>query len=1630
MLTSWLRSSWKNRWCREFASVGQPARREAARRRVRLELEQLEDRLAPATLTVVNTGDSGAGSLRAQLAAASAGDTIDFATGLNGGTISLTSGTLTVSQNLTIDASALSNGITVAGNGTFRIFVVNSGVTAAIDGLTVTGGHGGDGGGIQNRGHLTLTNSTITGNHGTGNGGGGLGNSGTLIVDTCTISNNTAVLGGGGILQINGGVLRVSNSTIVGNSAPQGGGIMLQAFDFDVDAILTNCTISGNTATTAGGGVLCGANKAGATATLLMQNCTVANNTAPTNRAGGVATYVNAGSATISYRNTLAAGNSGGNFSNIFGGTLVSLGHNLSDDASGNLNQTGDLRSTPALLGALQNNGGRVQTHALLAGSAALDAGDNTGAPATDARGQQRLADGNHDGSARSDIGAFEVQSYVVTTSADSGAGSLRAAVAANNAFGFGVIFFDTAAMGGATVTLTSGELALNRGVRISGTSAAPITVARDASAGAFRLFSVASGVPAVLTDLIVRNGLITAANAGGAGILNRGDLTLTAVAVLDNRATGTGFVGGGGILNSGGNITATACTFAGNTSSNFGGGLASPNGGTLLLTGCTFTGNTSGTESSAIENQNGSMTLVNCTVSGNTVNGLGAGAISNVGFGQATTLTLIHCTVVNNTSAAGSLRTGGIINYFNTSAPTLVLHNTILANSGAPNLRNVGGGTVTSLGHNLSSDGGAGLLTEPGDLLNTNPLLGALQDNGGRVQTHALLAGSAALDAGDNTGAPATDARGIARPQQGTVDIGAYESRGFTLTVTGGTGQSTLVGTGFALPLRVQVSSAFGETVTGGVVTFAGPTSGASTSPAMQTASIAADGTATLAAQANATTGGPYTITASTAGAASVDFTLANLAPVTVTPGALSAATVGIAYNQSLGATGGTGPYTFALTAGALPAGLSLSTAGLLSGTATAGGVFSFTITATDSSGGAGPYTGSQAYSLTVQAPTIAPTPTTLASATVGVAYSQSVSATGGTGPYTFAITAGSLPSGLNLSTAGVLSGTATAGGTFAFTVTATDSSGGTGPYSGGQAYALTVLPPSITPTPAALADATVGVAYGGHTFGATGGTGPYTFAVTAGNLPSGLTLSTAGMLSGTATAGGVFNFTVTATDSSGGTGPYSGGQAYALTVLPPSIALVPGVPDATTGIAYSHALAASGGTTPYSFTVTAGTLPDGLNLTTGGQLTGVATVGGVFDFTVTATDSSDGTGPFTAEQAYVLTVYQPPAFTSADAGTVAVGTASSLAIAVSGSPTASIALQGTLPSGLTFTDHGDGTGTLTGTPDPGSSGVYFVQFIASNGVGADAVQDFRLEVTNAPPVAGMSGPSTGVRNQALHFQLTALDIPENQTFTYHIDWDGDGTFDQTATGPGNLDVSHVFASAGTFTIRVTATDQDAGVSTVTTHVVTVGNFGLGTDPFDPTRTALYVTGTDRADRILVTRVNATQVAVFVNGVNRGRFAPTGHIIIFGLAGNDRIEIARNVTFDAIIDGGPGNDVLIGGAGNDILLGGLGNDTLLGGAGHNVLVGGAGADKLWANGTNNRAVPAKRSILASGTTAIDGDLAALGEVMRRLTADEDVAPLLHAGNVTDDGAADTVYYRLVDLVFGGLKDKTKRVAI
>ncbi|MBI4811173.1 MAG: putative Ig domain-containing protein, partial [Ignavibacteriales bacterium] len=506
------------------------------------------------------------------------------------------------------------------------------------------------------------------------------------------------------------------------------------------------------------------------------------------------------------------------------------------------------------------------------------------------------------------------------------------------------------------------------------------------------------------------------------------------------------------------------------------------------------------------------------------------------------------------------------------------------------------------------------------------------------------------------------------------------------------------------------------------------------------------------------------------------------NCPAITVNPYSLLNGTVGTSYSQTLTASGGTNPYTFAVTSGSLPTGVSLSSSGVISGTPTTVGNFTFTVTATDAQG----CTGNRSYTITIDCPTITVSPSTLPNGTVGLSYNQTLTASGGTSPYTFSVTSGSLPPGLTLSSAGLISGTPTTAGSFSFTVTSTDVQNCTG----SQSYTVTIDCPTITVNPATLPSGTVGATYN-QTITASGGTSPYTFAVTGGALPPGLILSSGGVLSGAPTTVGNFSFTVTATDAQSCTGV----RSYTLTINCPTITLSPSsLPNGTVGTPYSQTITASGGTAPYSFNLTSGTLPNGLGLSSSGVLSGTPTEGGGFSFTVTATDAQGCTG----SKSYTLTIDCPTiTLSSLPNGTVGIAYSQTITASNGTAPYTFAVTSGIVPSGLSLSS----SGVLSGTPT--AVGNFTFTVTATDVQGCTGNQNYTL--TMSCPTITLSGLPNGT-----------VGTPYSETITAS-GGTAPCTFSQTAgTLPTGLSLSSggvlsgTPSASGSFSFTVTATDAN----------------------------------------------------------------------------------------------------------------------------------------------------------------------------------------------------------------------------
>jgi hypothetical protein len=406
----------------------------------------------------------------------------------------------------------------------------------------------------------------------------------------------------------------------------------------------------------------------------------------------------------------------------------------------------------------------------------------------------------------------------------------------------------------------------------------------------------------------------------------------------------------------------------------------------------------------------------------------------------------------------------------------------------------------------------------------------------------------------------------------------------------------------------------------------------------------------------------------ATNAAPASQNFTLQVVAPLSITTTSLPVGAPSLAYSQTLSATGGVPPYSWALAAGsgALPPGLALSPAGVIGGTIAfnATGVYSFTVQVTDSGG----HTATKALSIAIGAAVTVTTPA-LPDGVVGLMYSQTLAAGGGTTPYTWSITSGSLPAGLTLSSAGVVSGTPTAAGSSTFTVQVTDSTPGQ-PLTATKSFTLRIdTPLSIT---TGNLSATVGVAFA-QALAATGGVAPYVWTISSGSLPAGLSLSN-GAISGTPSAAGTATIALVVADSAVQTAT----KTITITVNSAAnqISITTGNLSATVGVAFSQALAATGGTPPYTWTITSGSLPAGLSLSSG-VISGTPTSAGASTIALLVTDSNN----LTASASLTITVSSP----QAPSVSVTVGTGTSLGAAQQ--QPINISLSNAYPSAITAT-------------------------------------------------------------------------------------------------------------------------------------------------------------------------------------------------------------------------------------------------------------------------------------------------------------------------------------------------------
>jgi PKD repeat protein len=456
------------------------------------------------------------------------------------------------------------------------------------------------------------------------------------------------------------------------------------------------------------------------------------------------------------------------------------------------------------------------------------------------------------------------------------------------------------------------------------------------------------------------------------------------------------------------------------------------------------------------------------------------------------------------------------------------------------------------------------------------------------------------------------------------------------------------------------------------------------------------------------------YFITAGNDCGASIDGTCAPVmtAPccpaITLSPSSLPGGAVGVGYSQTLAASGGTAPYTYTLASGDSPGGLSFSTNGVLSGTPATAGTFAFTVAATDSN----QCTGSGAYTVTISGGCAAITllPSNLPRASVGTAYSQTISASGGTSPYVFKVTSGSLPAGLILDSSGVLAGTPTATGTFGITVTATDDAS----CEGSRTYSLSVVDPLAVSISSDETSGTTPFSVG-FSSDVTGGDGNYEYHWDFGD---GTSLAVPNPTKVYDTAGS-YNARLTVTD---GASQSAVSNTLNMTVFAPmELTLSASPAGGTAPLAVGFATQASGGDGHYTYDYEYG---DG---TSGSEPYHTYSQAGTYAAKVNASDASGHTA---TSQAVTIKAYAPLSVTIAASSTS--GTAP-FSVDFTSNVTGG---DGVYTLAWDFGDGGSGSGA-TATHTYASTGTFHVTAVATDAAGHSATSSaLAITVTPVPPV------------------------------------------------------------------------------------------------------------------------------------------------------------------------------------------------------------------------------------------------------------------------------------------------------
>ena len=392
-----------------------------------------------------------------------------------------------------------------------------------------------------------------------------------------------------------------------------------------------------------------------------------------------------------------------------------------------------------------------------------------------------------------------------------------------------------------------------------------------------------------------------------------------------------------------------------------------------------------------------------------------------------------------------------------------------------------------------------------------------------------------------------------------------------------------------------------------------------------------------------------------------------------------------------------------------------------------------------------------------------------------------------------------------------GLLSGTPTTAGTYSFTVKVTDNSGLTST----EAAIVTIIPgPSMTF--AAPPGGWTNTVYG-YTLTESGGTSPFTWSVSSGSLPAGISLSPDGNLSGTPTATGTSSFTVKVTDANG----QSAIQATSITVAAGVSTTFAAPPAAAVNSPYSDTLTATGGTTPYTWSVNAGTLPAGLTLSSGGVLSGTPTVTGSYPFTVNVIDANKGIA--TASITLVVTAALTLTFPAPPSGTIGTAYTDTFTAAGGTTPYTFSISAGTLPAGLTLNAS---TGVVSGTPTTAGTSSFTVKVTDAKSATATFATSITI-LSSMLTVAVTASAATAAPGGTVTYTITATNSGQTAltgaTFT-------DGLSDVLDDASYNGDASATAGSVSFASPNLTWTGNLAvGAAATVTFSVTVNNPDTG---------------------------------------------------------------------------------------------------------------------------------------------------------------------------------------------------------